>query len=547
MKWIKNNPILVLLVSGAAIFLFHLGVMPVTIMEARNFITAREMVLDGNWLLTTMNELPRYEKPPLPTWFTAIFGWLFGLDNVAVLRFPAMLMAILLGFSTYKLALKLMDNTLYALLSALVLLTSFYIIGITIEAPWDIYTHGFMMVGIYFLFQLFSQPSYAWKNAALAGVFIGLSIMSKGPISFYALLLPFLLAYGRVNGFKGFGRDKKMYPVLITTLIALVLGLWWFIYVRLADPEAFLAITKKETANWSSYNVRPFYYYWSFFVQSGLWTIPALVSLCYPYLIKRAENKKVYQLTFFWTIFSVLLLSIVPEKKSRYLVPVLIPLALNIGIYLSYLFRNKNKDLGSKERLPLYLHFGIVGLIGLAFPVVAYIALGNNLAGLWGYYIASSLALVAIGLFVLIYLKKQQWFSCFLLSIGLIATIKLLAMPLAAAMEKNTDYHSISQLKNRMLEKGMPIYSFGEISPEMIWDYGSSLPDLKMTTEQPIPKEKVFGVVVAQVNESEFKRIFGAGYTVTHQEMYDLNTNASPGSRNHKNRLVNNFYIVKKQ
>lgn len=53
-------------------FIFNLDVLDVTIMEARNFITAREMTLDGNWLLTTMNGEPRYQKPPLPTWLAAI-------------------------------------------------------------------------------------------------------------------------------------------------------------------------------------------------------------------------------------------------------------------------------------------------------------------------------------------------------------------------------------------------------------------------------------------------------------------------------------------
>ena len=64
MTWLKNNPVALVLLAGISIFLFHLNVIPVTIMEARNFITAREMITDGNWLLTTMNDLPRYEKPP---------------------------------------------------------------------------------------------------------------------------------------------------------------------------------------------------------------------------------------------------------------------------------------------------------------------------------------------------------------------------------------------------------------------------------------------------------------------------------------------------
>lgn len=547
MNWIKNNPTLVLLLTGSAIFLFHLGVIPVSIMEARNFITAREMVNDGNWLLTTMNELPRYEKPPLPSWITAIFGWLLGMENVAGLRFPTMLMAIALGFTAYRFSIILMNNKLDALISTLVLLTSFYIIGITIEAPWDIYTHGFMLIGIYFLFLLLNTDPYKWRNSILAGIFIGLSLMSKGPISFYALLLPFLLAYGIVYRYKGLSRNKKLLPVLLLTGTAIVVGMWWFLYVRLADPNAFLAITKKETSNWSSYNIRPFYYYWSFFVQSGLWTIPAFVSLLYPYLINRVKYKQVYRLTFFWTIISVILLSIIPEKKSRYLVPVLIPLAINAGIYLSYVFDNFKTKLSAKEKFPVYLHFGIVGLICIAFPIASYFILDVHTVSLWGYYIASSLALFTIGAMLFIYLKRQQLFPCFLLSISLIVAIKTLALPLVGALPKNTQYNSISDFRDRMLVQGTPTYSFGEISPEMIWNYGSSLPNLKEANQGIFPKTKIFAVLVGQEEENEFKRIFGPDYSMELIQVFDLNPYANPSSRGHKGRLVNNLYIVTKR
>src|SRR5690606_24179704 len=198
MTWLKNNPIALIFLAGTSIFLFHLNVVPVTIMEARNFITAREMITEGHWLLTTLNELPRYEKPPLPSWITALFGFVFGLENIAALRLPTMLMAIILGYVGYLFSLKLLNNKLLAVINALNLLSSFYIIVITVEAPWDIYTHGFMLIAIYFLYGFFSLPDNKWKNGLLAGLFIGLSFMGKGPVSLYALLLPFLLAYGSV-------------------------------------------------------------------------------------------------------------------------------------------------------------------------------------------------------------------------------------------------------------------------------------------------------------------------------------------------------------
>ena len=119
-------------------------------------------------------------------------------------------------------------------------MTSFYVFAIINEAPWDIYAHGFMLVGLYFLFQFFEEETKLWKNAIVAAFFIGLSIMSKGPVSLFALFLPFLISYGIVFKFKNF--KKKILPLTIFALIFVLIGGWWFIFVRLADPKAFLEI-----------------------------------------------------------------------------------------------------------------------------------------------------------------------------------------------------------------------------------------------------------------------------------------------------------------
>ena len=219
MKWIEEHPVKVILLSGLFIFMFHMNVIPTTSMEARNFITAREMLDDGNWLLTTMNGLPRYEKPPLPSWITAIFGVVFG-KNTWGFRIPTMLVAVTLAWITYLFSFKLLQNKKHALINALVLMTSFYIITITNEAPWDIYTHTFMLAGIYFLFQFFESHDKQWKNSLLAAFFIGLSFMSKGPVSIYVVLLPFLIAYG--IAYKYSGLKKRILP-LITFLILTII------------------------------------------------------------------------------------------------------------------------------------------------------------------------------------------------------------------------------------------------------------------------------------------------------------------------------------
>ena len=184
-KTLEKYPVLTICLLVAIMLIPNINSLNVTIMEARNFITAREMVLDGNWLLTTMNGEARYEKPPLPTWLTAISSMVFGLKSLFGLRLPAILMVMVTGTFVYLLSNKMLKNASQSLINGLIAITSFYIIGIIIEAPWDIFTHGFMLIGIYHLFQLFEKESQYFKHMLTAGIFIGFSLLCKGPVSMY--------------------------------------------------------------------------------------------------------------------------------------------------------------------------------------------------------------------------------------------------------------------------------------------------------------------------------------------------------------------------
>jgi len=227
LKLVEKYPLIVLFLVVIFMLLIHLNIPNVTIMEARNFITSREMINDGNWFLTTMNGEARYQKPPLPTWLTAFSGLIFGVNSLFSLRLPAALMVLFLGVFAYFLSLKLIFSKKQSLQNSLILITSFYIFAIINEAPWDIFTHGFMLAGLYYLFCFFNEKTFFWKNALFSALFIGLSIMSKGPVSLYALFLPFIISYSFVYKYENFKR--KLIPFLIHILLFIIIGGWWFI------------------------------------------------------------------------------------------------------------------------------------------------------------------------------------------------------------------------------------------------------------------------------------------------------------------------------
>lgn len=139
-----------------------------------------------------MNGALRLEKPPLPTWLTAL-AEMASPDNLALYRAVAGCAALLMVFFFWKLARRVLCiNPFYP---TLLLCTCYCIVLMGRTASWDIYCHAFMMGGIYYLALALEAEQCRWRHFITAAVFTGLSIMSKGPVSPYALFLPFLIAY----------------------------------------------------------------------------------------------------------------------------------------------------------------------------------------------------------------------------------------------------------------------------------------------------------------------------------------------------------------
>jgi len=540
-KILKYDKLVIFLV-WAGIFLPHLATLPVNIMEARNFITAREMLLDGNWFLTTMNGLPRYEKPPLPTWLTAFSAMIFGLKNIAALRFPSALMALLLIFFTRHLSLHLSQSKRFALHASLIVATSFYVVYAGRDGSWDVYAHAFMIGGILYLNKFLSADEKLYQSALFSGVFIGLSFMSKGPVSHFALLLPFLMAYGVVFRFQSL--KKKLIPLVLLLISALIISAWWPLYVYLFDRSAAETIAQIEGNAWVNNSVKSIFYYWSFFTQSGIWAIPAFISLVYPYLKTKVSNPKVYRFTFLWTLFAVLLLSLIPEKKARYLFPVLIPLAMNLSFYIEYLFK-EFKNVKRVEKLPIYLHFTLLILVGLAFPFTVFKLFVRSLLFLKYWYFGASFLMIFLAVWMIILIWKNNIVKLFYTNILLLLTVILVAFPLGSLFYDNPD--NISSRKITIAENTYQTttYSYGEISPEILWQYDQhKLPQVDRLKHLPDFQKATF--LVNENNEEAFLSNFEQDYNIKFLINIDVNP-FTKNKKNHKRRLTAKLFLIEKK
>lgn len=546
MNFLKNlynkYPVLLLLFLGVLIFISNLDVLMVNIMEARNFITAREMLTHNNWIFTTMNEMPRYEKPPFPTWLTAISAYLFGMESLFAYRLPAALTSILLLVIFYKLQLLLVVKKNVAFISSLILMTSFYIVFSGRDGQWDIFTHAFMMGCIYYFIRLLNSDPKKYIYAILAGLFFGASLLSKGPVSLYALFLPFLISYALTYKFCSLKVSWK--PILLFIVIGLATGSWWTLYVHYYDTEAFAAVAELESSRWLNYNVRPFWYYWSFFTQSGIWTIPAFASLFYWYLKPRVSNLQAYQFYILWTLFSVILLSIIPEKKSRYLLPVLIPLAMTTGFYVEYIIKNFGVRLGKIEKVPVYLNFIVLTIIAFAAPFILYYFFGEVIWEESFFYILFSILFIAIGCGIVYSLLKKWPRLLFGLQFFMILVILNFGFPLVDLISPNRNSPNISDLIKLEKAEEIQIYEVSGIIPELIFEYGKPMPVLNSEGELSAEaKTKKIGILVHQEENPEWKENFQS-YNFQLIDTLDLNPTMAKGENS---RLIREFYVLTKK
>jgi 4-amino-4-deoxy-L-arabinose transferase-like glycosyltransferase len=466
-------------------FIFHLGAFDADLMEARNFIAAKEMLQDGNWLIPTMNGELRLEKPPLPTWLTAISASILGPDSLFALRLPAAIMACLLVLFVFLFQRERQEEAYLPWLTAAVFATSMLVVTVGRNGSWDIFTHSFMMGGIWLLIRAFR--SNALNTYLLAGLFLGLSILSKGPVSLYALLIPFLVAWYWTNG----GELARTWKGLVSfLLLGLVVGGSWYLYVNLEAAEAIAAMADKETSSWGNRHVRPFWFYWIFIGYTGLWTLFLVASLN-PKWSKQLMPAKEYRFLMIWLLTSLILLSIIPTKKERYMLPLMIPGSMLVGQFILGLAR---AELRSWKLRLVQAHAYLLLTVLVAIPI-AFAFLVNAGTGKWISLVMIILAVLFAARWLIRSLPDRNVMS--LVGITLFASCLMMAFGypfLPELQQNNLDYRSLQEVRSDDRIKDLNLYSLGEMNMMRVFDVGQVVRVWDFERYKALPQELPFVV-----------------------------------------------------
>lgn len=537
----RNSSLYLLLILIVCFFTFFLNnqVIPADIMEARNLATAQEMVSEGNYLVPTMNGELRLEKPPLPTWVAAVIE-IITPDNIVAQRAMTGIMGTIMVVFLFLFTKKLTRNSTIGLFAALILATSYNVVMMGRTATWDIYCHSFMLGAIYFFYDAIEREGRQWGRFMFAGIFMGLSFLGKGPVSFYALLLPFLLSFFLV--IRPRIKDKAL-PIVMMIVCFLVIAFWWPVYIFLFHHDLAVAILHKESSSWINHNVRPWYYYWQFPAEAGIWALFWLTALISFFVVKRnRENRIPYFFSIVWTLSTLLLLSFIPEKKTRYLLPILIPGSLNIAFYFYHILKNK---IGSGEKTLFKINSFIIALILIAIPAALWFLFVKDhiISVFW--FILISLISLAIATYILWSIFNRHGLRVKSVFAGIVLTMVMvtgLCLIPISSLFINEDRHSIKLTRELKELKELPFYHNVEepLRIEFVYEANRIIRPIDLKSDS-VTMAAPFVIVSGQPLDSLLR---DQPFTIQYIDTYDNNWNKTDHKR-HNPDLVRHVGIVR--
>lgn len=211
---------------AALLFVPFIGKLHLFDWDEINFAeSAREMLQTKDYLNVQIFYESFWEKPPLFIWFQAISMKLFGVNEFAA-RFPNAVAGIVTLMVLFNFGKKLKNErfgVIWATAYAASILPFFYFKSGIID-PWF---NLFIFLGIaeYIYAQLESDNKNKYRYIILSAIFIGLAVLTKGPV---ALVIFGLTAIGLLFR-ERFTLHLKFSHVVAFILIFVITGGFWFI------------------------------------------------------------------------------------------------------------------------------------------------------------------------------------------------------------------------------------------------------------------------------------------------------------------------------
>lgn len=402
---------LLLWIVAFALFSAFSGAYPLYILdEAKNSEAAREMLISGNFWEPTFNESLRTDKPPLHYFFMMLSYSLFGVGP-----FEARFFSAIAGAFTVLLICRETDRYLSKATSALtaLILTSALLFAhefhMAVPDPYLIVlVTGSLLY--FFRFEQNNQPRALW----MAYLFLGLAMLSKGPIATVIVLLTAVvyLAWSRKMSLANLRRFRPLQGALLALLIAAP----WYIMAHIATDGAFTdgffldhnlnRFSDQKEGHGGPFIITPLLVV-AGLLPFGIWLISAL-----RFALRRSRENDFLKFCFSVAFVVVVFFSFSETKLPNYPMPAFAFLGVILADYMRHLQLDNRKN-------PFKWGLVVLAVIGALLMVGAYFALSAHPALSETSYLAVCLIPLFVGPVLLLWRLRSMALNRLMLLLGL--------------------------------------------------------------------------------------------------------------------------------
>ncbi len=323
--------------------------------EPREAIVAVSMLQSGNWILPVNYGADIAYKPPFLYWCIAAVSWLFGGEvSEYTARFPSAAAFLAMQLVFFRFVAKRKD-TATALLSAVLLLTSFEVHRAAVACRLDMLQVSFIVMSLCLLFRWDEKGCHGVPWVAV--VLMACATLTKGPVG---SIFP-CVCIGIYQLLRGRRLASTFFSLLGIGLLTLVpLALWFWAAYR-QGGDAFMNLMLEENTgrffNKMSYpsHHNPLWYNFLTIIWGWIpWTLVLIISLfglkwkkihlrsageswkeCLRHAWCRFRSQPPLQLFAWVVILFIFIFYCIPEsKRSVYLLPIYPFMAMLLAQYL---------------------------------------------------------------------------------------------------------------------------------------------------------------------------------------------------------------------
>ena len=372
----KNWLVQLLLVAFAALlFIPFIGNMHLFDWDEINFAeSAREMLVTHNYLTVQIDFKPFWEKPPLFIWLQVLSMKLFGINEFAA-RFPNAVCGIVTILSLYNHGKKLFDSKFgltWVFMFTCSILPYLYFKSGIIDPWFNLFIFNGVAFFVYYIHALMEKKvnGQQIKNLIISAIFIGLAVMTKGPVAFLIFSIT-LAVFLLVIRFKM--PIKPFHIVLYLLVFSFVGGFWFIVQWLTGHGSVIMDFINYQIRLFSTQDAGHGGFFLYHFVVLLLGVFPASV-FALPVLLKLlpANTMQVlfqrWMILLFWTV--LILFTIVKTKIVHYSSLCYFPITYLAALYI-YSLENQSYVPKKWVRNLQLIIGGLIALAAIALPFVA--------------------------------------------------------------------------------------------------------------------------------------------------------------------------------